>query len=521
MQKNKYDCWINTIFRQPGGMELERFWMYCKKNIGIPVLIFGTAFMIYIFLGICISYKMIDTNIFFGADNVRVFEDLTCIKGDHYRTKVHPLFLLLAETVTLFFNGIVNYPEMSVILLEAFCGAMSVSLFYSILKRMNTDYLIRSLFTFIYGFSFSILIFSTVPETFIFSSVGLIGFWYFLVLISGGNDSLSNKEFILLVFFGIICFGFTLTNYTFYIVGMIYLLLCRYEKKEAVKLFFKINIINVIIIIVLCGFQRFIWTDCPFFWTSIIEGICGHGYEETQYMDWSFTFSKTVTWIKQIAFAPLLSSDVYLRNPKENYHPILFSDYALPVKLLLVSFYLLSVGCIFFALIKRLKKFDLKKDGYMIAFLVSYVGNLVLHYFYGYNECFMYSPHYLFYFLIIFGISLESIVNKKVKKNITLGLLLFCVVEFINNLSYFFKTAHLALSTVNSSILLTYATKGAALCGNILLFVSIWWIYRNWKEEVQLISDQNMEKHIQWLCKGIKIYGAIVIITGLFIAFNF
>lgn len=339
LRQKTEQCIVERLFNWwwGGGMKLNHFCMYFKKNISIPVLIFGIAFVIYIFLGICISYKMIDTNIFFGADNARVFEDLACIRGNHYRTKVHPLFLLLAETVILFLDGIINYPEMSVILLEAFCGAISVSLFYSILERMNTGCLIRGLFTFIYSSSFSMLIFSTVPETFIFSSLGMISFWYFLVLISERNDCLSNKEFILLMFFGIISFGFTLTNYIFYIVGMIHLLLCRYEKKEAVKIFFKINIVNIISIIILCGFQRFVWTDCPFFWTSIIDGLCGYGYEETQYMDWSFTFPKTMTWIKQIAFAPLLSSDMYLRNPNENYHPILFSGYALPVKLSMLT----------------------------------------------------------------------------------------------------------------------------------------------------------------------------------------
>lgn len=500
---------------------MNRFQMYCKKNMSITVLIFAIAFIVYIFLGLCISYKMIDTNMFFGADNARVFFDLTCVKCDHYRTKVHPLFPLLAETVTLFLDGTVNHAEMSVILLEAFCGAMSVSMFYSILKRNNSEYLVRSLFTFIYGFSFSILIFSTVPETFIFSNMGLISFWYFLVLISDCEGNLSKKEYFLLIFFGIACFGVTLTNYIFYMVGMIYLLLCRYERKEIVKLFFKINAVTIVIIIVLCLFQRFIWVDCPLFWTSIIDGFGGRGYEEIQYMNWSFTFPKTVTWIKQIAFTPLLSSDIYIQNSGENYHPILFSEYALPVKLLLVIFYILLIGCVFFSLIKRLNKFDLIKDGYMVAILISYIGNIVLHYIYGYSECFIYSPHYLFYFLLISGISLKSIVNRKIKKNITLGLIFFAIVEIINNFRCFFQTAHLALSTMNYSIILIHAVKGAALCGGILLFFAAWCVCQNWKDEVQFISDQSADKHIQWLYIGIKIYGMIVVVTGLFIAFNF
>lgn len=157
----------------------------------------------------------------------------------------------------------------------------------------------------------------------------------------------------------------------------------------------------------------------------------------------------------------------------------------------------------------------------MIALLIAYIGNLILHYIYGYNECFMYSPHYLFYFLLISGISLQSIIDRKIKKSITLGLLFFCIVEIVNNLNCFFQTMYLALSTIDSSVMLIHAAKGAALCGSILLFAAVWWIYQNWKEEVQLISVQDVEKHIQWLCRGMIVYGMMVIIIGLFIAFNF
>lgn len=502
-------------------MKVGRIWTYCKKNVRIEVLIFGVVFMIYAFLGLCISYKMIDTNIFFGADNRRAFEDLACIKVNHYRTTVHPLFPLLAETITLFVNGIVNRSEMAVILIEAFCGALSVSLFYSILKRTNTEYLIRVLFTLIYGFSFSMLIFSTVPETFILSAVGLLGFWYFVILISGSDDQFTKKECFLLIFFGIVCFGITLTNYIFYMVGLIYLLLCRYDIKKGIKFFLKINIINVIIIVILCRFQQFIWNDCPLFWPGIIDGICGRGYKETAYMNWSFTFPKTVVWVKQIAFTPLLSSDVNLQNPGEDYHPILFSEYAPSMKLLLLVFYIFLTGCIIFNLIKQIKRFHLTKNGYMIALLIAYTGNLVLHYIYGYNECFIYSPHYLFYYLLISGISLKYVGNQKIKKIIMLGLLFFVVIEVVNNLSCFFQTANLALSTMDSSVGLIHAAKGAILCGSLLFVAFVGWMYRCRKGKVQVASSQNVEQQIQCFCKVIKIYVAVIIITGLFIAFNF
>lgn len=63
--------------------------------------IFCSAFLLYLFLGMCLSYyTAFDTNMFFGADNARVFQDLTNITGEHYRVSVHPLLIFYLEMHT-------------------------------------------------------------------------------------------------------------------------------------------------------------------------------------------------------------------------------------------------------------------------------------------------------------------------------------------------------------------------------------------------------------------------------------
>lgn len=213
--------------------------LYCNKK----TCLFIVMFAFYVFCGMCISYPVsFESNIFFSADNQRAFSDLMEITGNHYRIKVHPAFLFLAEAPALVLDGIVNHQRMTVIIMEAFCGSMSAYVFYSILEKKGVDLKVRSLTTAIYAFSFSHLIFSTVPETYIFANLGLISYWYFILLASEKQGDFNKKEIFLLCFFGCISFGITLTNYCSYLVGLVYLTSRRYKKKRGIKCFLLINI---------------------------------------------------------------------------------------------------------------------------------------------------------------------------------------------------------------------------------------------------------------------------------------
>lgn len=285
---------------------------HCHKKI----YYFAFLFSFYIFLGICISYPITyDTdNIFFSADNRRAFFDMVNITGSHYRIKVHPELLILVQAPTLLLNGFVNHHRMTVIVMEAFCGTLSGYIFYEILKCRKIEVHIRKLVTAIYVFSFSNIIFSTVPETFIFANLGLISYWYFILLALEQDKKFTIQEVFLLIFWGCINFGITLTNYGSYLIGLVCLLIKRYGKKDWVKLFFKINVINSIFIVFLCLFQKFIWKQAPLFWESIIVGIKGGGYEELNYMNWNININKTILWIKQTMVYPIFSPDVYISN---------------------------------------------------------------------------------------------------------------------------------------------------------------------------------------------------------------
>ncbi len=476
-------------------------------------------FMFYVFLGLCISYPVFyENNIFFGADNARVYLDLTSIEFNHRRIKVHPLFLLLTQPITFVLNGLINNHAMSVIILEAFCGTMSISAFYSILQDKKVSISIRILFTLIYATSFAVVIFSTIPETFIFAAFGLTAFWRFVSLSSKKNCAFTKHEIFLLVFYGIISFGITITNYCSYLVGLIYLLFCRGHIKKKIKWGFIINAINGLVIIFLCLFQKYVWNQSPLFWTSIISGLQGGEYEETLYMNFNINVEKTIAWLKQTILYPLISPEVYMKEAANDYCPILFSGYSFWLKGILIVFLMLLVSTILLSVIKVIKNFN-KEMGYVASILIAYIGNLFLHYIYGCYEAFMYSPHYLFLILVILAIFLNNIKNSNYKKILIVYFYCFLIIEFVNNMIRFFETANLALKYEGASFSLIHSIKVSLLCGIILFALNTYWRYKECRENGDKIYNSITWDSTKSL-KAISLYGILTGITGLFIAFH-
>lgn len=510
---------FNQIFK--GGNMLKE----CKNFISHNrrLLLFFTVFLFYVFGGLCISYQVaFSKNIFFGADNARAFRDLTDIGYSHYRTKVHPLFPLLTETITLLVDGIVNYPAMSVILVESFCGALSVCLFDAIMEQRNVGKSLRNLFTGIYAFSFSTIIFSTVPETFIFAATGLLGFWYFISVSARQKGVFTRQENVLLVFFGVLCCGITLTNYVFYLFGIIYLLSCRYPFKEAVKSFFKIQLLNIGVLILACLFQKFVWNQCPLFWDSLLEGVINpEAFEETRYMNWDFNILKTKQWLKQTLLCPLISPTVYLHNPGTDDFQILFGSYSGFLKVFLLCFLILQAFCFIAWLINIPKQYNHGRDGYVICLLAAYLGNLILHYIYGFYETFIFSQHYLFYILLATALVLNGMKNQMLKQYVTVGFGVFLLTEGTNNIKRFFQTAEIALSTADTFIKYRHAVEGTILCAALLATGILGWKYIS----AQYLDSRPVHKGTKaytWkFCIFAGVYGILIMVTGLFIAFNY
>lgn len=487
--------------------------IFYEKKIAF-LFVFFSFFFLYVLLGMCIAYPTsYGANLFFGADNGRVYNDIVYLATDHVRIKVHPLFLLLVQPIVHLAKGIVFQETMTVLLLQGFCGAMADLMFYLILEKLKVDSFFLILLLLIYGLSFSNIIFSAVPETFIFAGVGLIAYWFYVLAISEASCKLGKIEICVLIFFGIISFGITLTNYFSYSIGLIYLLLKKEkDKRQGVKTYIRINGINGLGIVILCKMQTLIWHNAPFFWTSIFDALF-HGvqYEEAKYMDWGINFSKIIQWIRQTMFYPFISPNVYMASG--TYSSICFGDYHHLVEIVSVIFIIVAVVAIMAYILKLIR--NKYKDLFFGALFLTWIGNMCLHFIYGSAEAFIYSPHYHFLFLLLAGYSFSALENKILKQSLQIGLVAVVIVELINNLYRFFDTVNLALDFAGVSYSMMKSIKGAILA-TVMLFVIVG--VKSYCDKMANVEKMDITITV-WRC--ICMYIVLLLITGVYMAFAY
>lgn len=439
------------------------FYEFIKKNQNF--ILFAVFFVFYMTIGSCVVwYKQVtEFDMFWGADTPRVFWDLILITGNHYRIKVHPLFLLFCQPLCLFVKGVVQNPRVAVLVVEATIASGCVVTTKNILDKLMKSNPIKWLFVILYGFSFSCMIFGTIPETFIFAGFASSSFWNYCLCIENGSEKFSKKEISILIFFALLCFGMTITNYVFYMVGLFYI--CLKRKKEfskSLKLFFLVNIINLLLIVVFAFVQKLIWKNAPLFFTSLYDAFFSKGnYEEYRYMNWSFSISKLYSFLKQFLVYPLLSADMVQKTVADYYHPILFTGLPSFVRIFVFLFLIFAM----FTIAKKLVKNIISKNWTDIYnfLLIAYCGNFALHFIYGSSEAFMYSPHYLFLFVILFAVGLDGCCER-VKKISVYGILVFVLLEIANNIIRYLQMTGIVLKFLGS----TYSRFVSGIKGFIL-----------------------------------------------------
>lgn len=127
-----------------------------------------------------IGMAFLETRVFlndadlFDSDIRRVVHDLARRDGIHYRTKVHPLFVLFFNPVGVFLKTWMVRPRPVAILLTAAATALGVVLFRELLARLGVERRRGDLWTAVFALSASQVFFGVFPETFAFSSASLL-----------------------------------------------------------------------------------------------------------------------------------------------------------------------------------------------------------------------------------------------------------------------------------------------------------------------------------------------------------
>jgi hypothetical protein len=139
-----------------------------------------------------------------GTDAPRVIADLTRYDANHYRTKVHPLFVLLLNPLGHALKESLGQPRVSAMLLNSGFAALAVALFHLLLRLSGVAAGRASLWTAMFGLSASQLFFGSLPETYAFSGASLLLLY---VLFAAGRALGAG-----FVAASVFSFGITVTN---------------------------------------------------------------------------------------------------------------------------------------------------------------------------------------------------------------------------------------------------------------------------------------------------------------------
>ena len=171
------------------------FRAFLSRNIVfvmLTTLLFTIFYSVYYVTGTSLSKTRAfnETDILFQADVPRVIGDITDFSFNHYRTKVHPLYVLLVNPTGIFLRSLIHSQVNTAVALNAFFGSAGVALgfvfFYLFNKSLADSFILASIF----GLTMSHLYTSAVPETYSLAVCSLI-LTYILFIYSLRNKRLS------------------------------------------------------------------------------------------------------------------------------------------------------------------------------------------------------------------------------------------------------------------------------------------------------------------------------------------
>ncbi|MEG0408570.1 MAG: hypothetical protein RR623_06815 [Bacilli bacterium] len=398
--------------------------LFFKKNK--LVILLSLLFVFYCFNYYFFSVEFCMTSIdrmsrFFGADCWRVFEDLTNYYGNHYRISVHPLMMILIFPISTIFKGVLNNPVLGMMVMISFFSVLNSWLFYKILIKLNISKNQSLVIMFFYSLSSSKIVFSAIPESFVFGQ--LFYLLLFLIIINIiNNNTISFKESFLLTTLGVFSLATTITNYIIFNIVVIFLLIIIKNKKSSLwgVLSLAISMISFVLLVII---QSKIYVNVPSLIGMFFNNFTTQG-EEIRYMDFTFSISKILTTISNFFINSFAFSEVYVDN-SSNLVPIVCK----PTLILnIFGTFLWGIGLMFLTIKNRL--FSFFNQPHIIILCLIIALNMGLHFIYGSGEQFLYSLHYSWAIVLLLILIYNYVPNIKISKYFKYSLL----TVFINNM---------------------------------------------------------------------------------------
>lgn len=453
---------------------------------------------VYFIFGSLLSYKIKtyeSWNVYFGTDVPRIVSDFFTNTESHYRTKVHPVYIICIQPFVKLLNMYMKNPILSILFLQSLVGVLNVALVYYILgfltkeKSRKTE-IIRYSITFLFAFSFTQLVYTAVPESFIFGGFSLLVYWVYFIK----NYRKPLDKWYKYLLFSLVCtFPLTITTTNFMCVVVSAPFFILYGCKKNWKDFF-IRVLwlgvsfalPIIICSILSEIQLKLYPTSEPWWRYLInvakDALLGtESTEEMSYVNGDVTLKTIKTLILTIFGYSIFPGKI------SNANSIFFTTYMPWQKIVFVIVMVVGIYCIY-SIIKN------KKFLVCIPMLGALAIQLAFHCIFGANEAFLYSQHIipLIVILLYFGLIQENTLANKIFNGINLW---YVLVASMTSIYMIFETKNIAQShffVSDYNVFLGTIKVALLIIGVALLFLVITYIIKYKKFNIVTMIGQSL-----------------------------
>ena len=459
------------------------------KNISdkqIEKALFCLSMIITITLGILLIYTFDFTdnyNLLFQQDTTRVISDISEYVANHCRVGVHPLFLIIVQPLYLIINLLVTNKMITIILLVSLASSITIIYIYKILSLFSDNKLTKILISLCYMFSFTNILFSSSIEIYIFATLFLIILFYYFIK-KMKNKEVKNYIFVIL---GILSIAFTITNYMIFLIVMFVLFISKqihFTKVLTIVLF------SILLTIDFNFIQALVWPNAPFMLRITYKN-------ENIYIDYNINGKSFTNVIKNDLSNGLIANNPNL-NVIEGYaynnanYCIGFQNSSTLKTILIVAFYILCIILVIH---------NFKKNAHTnLAIILALLFNFSLHLVYGNSDAFLYSPHFIYLIILLFGINLLEEKNKIIKTFSNIFLVIFLIFEIILNSKVYIKMVDIVSHILNYRAV--YDNLNRVIYFIIILLISIMitiLVYLIIKSIIELYTNKKTKEIIKFI----------------------
>ena len=345
-----------------------------------------------------------DFGVVFGTDCPRAYYDLISIAHDHYRIKVHPFLLIELQPIVLFFNAFLHSMKISAFLSHSVAGALSTIFLIHALVNFQIKKSLSYLLGIIYGLSFSSLIFTSVPETYIFGGMFNSLFLYYLSNLYLKKQPLNLKNYLFISVLMVLNFGIIPVNLLSDVILLVWVMFWIYKnnKEKILPALCKIAAITLILYFAFTFIQKIAYPNSPIFFKEAYS-------EDIKYTHLETNFEKLKFPLRGMFVESLYSTRVNIgkyifENGKTNL--ILYFDHKQNFIHFVPAIIFLSIPFIFYFI--KFKKYK-KRNSLIFVLLSILILNFIQFYYYGFGETFLYTQNFLCYLILLLALLFNEI----------------------------------------------------------------------------------------------------------------